>query len=423
LRPVTNVKVSSDVVASEQVTLLRETLTEAGLEFEEINKDDQAGFDFAIPNAATASLEALYTEGTEAAVAAGIHPTNLLGAALFSTMVGMCFPGKRATFLNFDVSFAERLPFEELCRLQSRIAFKSATTSTISQALSFTGSDGRVLASGKIHARVNAPPSRMLSMQELAASELDLGLRGKVVLITGGSRGIGETTAKLFALHGAKVVINYLQSQTEAERIVCEISQHGGDAMAVQADVSDRTQVAAMVKKIRERFGVIHILVNNAVRDANPVPFLELTWNKLEADLNVVLKGAFNCCQEVLPSMVEQRFGKIINLATVFIETPPVNQSKYVISKSALVGLTRSIAVEFARHNIQCNLVVPSMVETDLSKNVPKIFAEKMKAETPMQRLATPVEVAKSILFLASSLSSFTTGQKVMVTGGNAPLL
>lgn len=408
---------------SADTSLLSTPLTERSLEFADINKDDEAAFRFSVSPDVIGSLQAIYARGGVGQAQGTVQASNLLAAALFSTMVGMCFPGKRATFLNFDVSFSRSIPLNEECRLLSRIAFKSGSTSTISQAISITGPQDTNYASGKIHAQVNTPPSRMPSLQTLAANDLDMGLRGKVVLITGGSRGIGETTAKLFALHGAKVVINYLQSKSEAERIVSEIREHGGEALALQADVSNRAQVAAMVKTVQERFGSVHILVNNAVRDASPIPFLELTWDKLQGDLDVVLKGAFNCCQEVLPKMVEQRSGKIINIATVYIETPPPNQSKYVISKSALVGLTRSLAVEFARHNIQANLVVPSMVETDLSKNVPKIFAEKMKAETPMGRLASPVEVAKAIVFLASSLSSFTTGQKIMVTGGNAPLL
>jgi 3-oxoacyl-[acyl-carrier protein] reductase len=178
-----------------------------------------------------------------------------------------------------------------------------------------------------------------------------------------------------------------------------------------------------MMAAIQARYDTVHILVNNAVADAYPIPFMELTWDHLQRDLDVTLKGAFNCCQEVLPLMQRNGGGKIINLSSVFTDTPPPLQTKYVVSKSALTGLTRSLAVEFAPHHIQVNLVQASIVETDLSKHVPKIFLSGMKHDTPMKRHASTSDVAKAVVFLASALSSFTTGQRILVTGGNPPFL
>ena len=194
-------------------------------------------------------------------------------------------------------------------------------------------------------------------------------------------------------------------------------------AFVVQADVSDRRQVKEMISAISRKYRTIHILVNNAVRDTYPASFMELGWDDFQKDIEIIVKGAFNCCQEVIPLMIKNKGGKIVNLSTIFTDNPPPNQAKYVVSKSGLVGLTRSLAVEFAPYNIQVNIVAPSIVETDLTKHVPKIFLERMKNDTPMKRNATPVDVAKAIIFLSSSLASFTTGQKIMVTGGNPPLL
>jgi len=121
--------------------------------------------------------------------------------------------------------------------------------------------------------------------------------------------------------------------------------------------------------------------------------------------------------------MMENKGGKIVNIGTIATDNPPANQAKYVVSKSALVGLTRSLAVEFAAHNIQINMVVPNFVETDLTKHIAKMFVEKIKNDTPMKRLALANDVAKAVVFLASSQASFTTGQRIMVTGGAAPFL
>lgn len=263
----------------------------------------------------------------------------------------------------------------------------------------------------------------MPSVKELKEKHLDLQLKGKVVLITGASRGIGETTAKLFALHGAKVIINYFKGKQDAEKIAEEIKSLKFQALALPADVSDRAQVKKMVADAIKHFGSVDILINNAVRDNLPANFMHLTWDDLQKDIDINLKGAFNCCQEVIPEMIKNKAGKIINIITVAADNPPPDQVKYVVSKSALVGLSRSLAVELAPYNIQVNMVSPGMVETDLTQHVPKMFRDKLKHETPMQRNALPEDVAKAVVFLASSLASFTTGQKIMVTGGNAPFL
>ncbi|HDZ76970.1 MAG TPA: SDR family oxidoreductase [Candidatus Omnitrophica bacterium] len=150
---------------------------------------------------------------------------------------------------------------------------------------------------------------------------------------------------------------------------------------------------------------------------------MELLWEDFQKEMNVTLKGAFNCCQEVIPLMLKNRGGKVINITTVATDNPPPNQAKYIVSKSALVGLTRSLAVEFASRNIQVNMVSPSITKTDLTKHVSKMYLDAAKNDTPMRRNASSVDVAKAVIFLASSLASFTTGQKIMVTGGTLPLL
>ena len=260
----------------------------------------------------------------------------------------------------------------------------------------------------------------MPNITELREKALDLQLKNKVVLITGASRGIGETTAKLFSLYGAKVAVNYLNGRDDAERIVKEITGSGGAAIAVCADVSNGEQVRAMVKTICAEFGTIDILVNNAVSNAFESEFMTLSWEEVQKDIDVIVRGAFNCCKEVIPHMIKNGQGKIINVSTVYTDNPPAHQVKYVVAKSGLVGLTRGLAVELASRNIQVNMVVPSVVETDLTAGINKMVLKGMIQNTPMKRLASSVDVARAIVFLASSLNSFTTGQKIMVTGGNA---
>jgi 3-oxoacyl-[acyl-carrier protein] reductase len=399
---------------------------------EDIDRGQTDAFDFRITGGTLRAFADLLAAG--AGKPAGLdvrilqdqfHLPNLLSILLFSTSVGICLPGASATFLEFSAEADAEAELDTLYRLQAEVAHRSLSTRIVKKSVTIceAGRKDRVFIRGKVSALVSAPSGPMPTMQELKASALDAGLKGKVVLITGASRGVGETTAKLFGLLGAKVIVNYHRGAEDAARIVGEIRAEGGDAVAAPADVSRPDEVSSLVRLAAEKFGTIHILVNNAVRDYRPIAFLNLTWDEIQKDLDVVGKGAFLCCQHVIPLMLAQGEGKIINISSVAVDNPPAEQTKYVMAKSALVGLTRSLSVEYAARNIQVNLVVPNFVETDLVAHIPDGFRRKIARDTPMQRLASPVEVAQAVVFLASSFSSFTTGQKIMVTGGGAPYL
>jgi len=304
------------------------------------------------------------------------------------------------------------------------VAYKSSVNGIMTNITVEEEGEKTLCARGKMNVRVNAPTVRMPALDTLRENAMDLQLKNKVVLITGASRGIGETTAKLFALHGAKVVLNYLNGKEQAQQIVDEINASGsGEAISAQANVADAEQVSSMIRSVIGKFGTVDILVNNAAGNVLEVEFQDLSWDDVQRDVDIIVRGAFNCIQSVLPCMEKAGHGKIINVSTIYTDNPPSRQLKYVVAKSGLVGLTRSLAVELAPKNIQVNMVVPSMVQTDLTAGVNKMIINGMIQNTPMKRLASPVDVARSIIFLASSLNSFTTGQKIMVTGGSGPFL
>jgi 3-oxoacyl-[acyl-carrier protein] reductase len=357
----------------------------------------------------------------------GFHYPNLLALTLFSTLVGTRLPGDSATFLEFAAELAREIETGNPYRLEGIVTHISNATRILNVGVSVLEKRERgsePVVRGRVTSLVNEPHRIMPTIKELKeASATDMSLRGKVVLVTGASRGIGETIAKLLSLYGARTIVNYHRGKDDALRIVGEITAEGGSARAIQADVTRLEQVRAMVAEGKDRFGTIHILVNNAVRDYRPIPFLSLTWEEIQRDLDVIAKGAFHCCQEVIPLMLAAGGGKIINISSVAVDNPPAHQAKYVLAKSALVGLTRSLSIELASKNIQVNLVVPSFIETDLVAHIPEGFRARIAREAPMQRLGTPIDVAQAVVFLASSLSAFTTGQKIMVTGGGAPYL
>lgn len=349
---------------------------------------------------------------------------NLLALLLFSTSVGVSLPGATATFLEFSATFAADLRLDTAYRLVSRVAHRSKATRIVKKALSVVPSHGGdVLVEGRAATLVNDPGRTMPSAASLREEALDLGLRDKVVIVTGASRGLGETIAKLLAVAGARVVVNYHRGQEDAEAIVAELEAEGAEALAVRADVTREEDVRDLVARTVDRFGGVDVLVNNAARDFRPIPLSKLTWEEINKDLEVIAKGAFLCCREVIPIMLERGGGRIVNISTLATEVPAPGQIKYVMAKSALVGLTRALALEYASRNIQVNMVVPHFVETDFVAHVQEGFRSKIADEIPMKRLSTPTDVAQAVLFLASGFSRFTTGQKVMVTGGATPLL
>ena len=414
-------------------SLLAAPLTALYLGPDDVLKGRLEAFDFAVTEGAIRAFLAILAEGIDneeifrrIVDQGGFHYANLLAISLFSPLVGMRLPGVLATFLEFSAELEPEIEQGKPFRLEGVVTHMSRATKVLKTSVSVRGNLDRengAVVQGKVATLLNQPLRLMPTIEDIKASAMEVGLKDKVVLITGASRGIGETIAKLLALHGASIIVNYHRGKDDAERIVQEIQAEGGNAIAIQADVTRFEQVQKMVVEAKHRYGAIHVLVNNAVRDYKPISFLNLTWDEIQMDLDVIAKGAFNCCREVIPLMLAAGGGKIINISSVAVDNPPTDQTKYVMAKSALVGLTRSLSVEFAARNIQANLVVPSFVETDLVSHIQEGFRKKIAQDTPMRRHASPVEVAQAVLFLASSHASFTTGQKIMVTGGGAPYL
>ncbi len=405
-----------------QAPMIHEPLEEQCALLDAIAKGHETEFAFEVTPAHVQTLLAMLPATHVPAEPCDL--ANLLGTSLLSTLVGMRMPGKFAVFLDFQLAFHQQLRWNQRYLVKAKVTFKSESASTVVQTVSFhEAGDHTEVATGKVSSQVYPPPPQMPALAALKAQDSDLGLKGKVVLVTGASRGIGETTAKLFAVHGAKVALNYFRGRQDAERIVEEITAHGGSAIALEADVANRQQVRQMLQSLWEQFQSLDVLVNNAVDNLYPAGFLNLSWDSVQRDLDVILKGAFHCCQEAIPLMLKKGRGKIINVSSIATEVPPPNQAKLVVAKSALEGLSRSLAVEFASQNIQVNMVVPSLVETDLTQHLSKVFLDGSRHDTPMKRLATPVDVARAVVFLASSLASFTTGQKLRVTGGSPPFL
>lgn len=240
-------------------------------------------------------------------------------------------------------------------------------------------------------------------------------LKGKIAIVTGGSRGIGATIAKVLAANGASVMINYNTSKDAAESVIDEINHYGGNAFACKANVGNIEEAQHLIEETKNRFGRVDILVNNAgiTRDR--------TFRKLSADewyevINVNLNSIYHTTSAVIQTMLEQKYGRIINISSIIGQAGAFGQTNYSASKSGMIGFTKSLALETAKNGVTVNAVCPGFIDTEMFAAVPEQVIDQIVSKIPMKRLGSTQEVAEAVLFLAKS--SYITGQSINVNGG-----
>ena len=248
---------------------------------------------------------------------------------------------------------------------------------------------------------------------------MELGLKDKVALITGASRGIGAASAKALAHHGALVVINYIKSRDKADELLTEIKKAGGQGMVFQADVRDQGAVDDLVESTLKEFGKIDILVNNANINFPIRPFIELTWDQIEAKILGEMKALYNCSQAVLKDMISRKSGKLVFVSSSLSRFPGYGFSAHAAAKSAMDSMAKVMAMELGPLGITVNVVGPGLTLTDATAGQPKEVHEQVAAITPLRRLGMPDDIAGVVLFLASSLSDYLNGEYIPVTGGS----
>jgi len=245
-------------------------------------------------------------------------------------------------------------------------------------------------------------------------------LSGKVALVTGASRGLGEAMARSLGDRGAKVAVNYFGSPEKAGRVAEAIRKAGAEADIFQADVRDEAQVTRLVADVTKRFGPIDILVINATGPQPFIPVEELTWRTCLDQLEFFVKSPVLLTQAVIGSMKARRYGRIIQIGSEVFEMGVPRFSNYVSAKGAQLGLTRSWAREFAEWGITVNLVAPGWIPTERHVDDSQESKDAYAAAVPMKHMGDPQDIGETVAFLATEGAKFITGQKISVNGGNS---
>ena len=239
----------------------------------------------------------------------------------------------------------------------------------------------------------------------------------RVVLVTGGSRGIGKAIAKKFAKKGYNLVINYVSDKTNIEELKQEFESFGIQTLFVKTDVTNSEDCENMVKQAIDTFGKIDVLVNNAGITKDNL-LMRMKEEDFDQVININLKGTFNVTKSVVPMMMKKRYGKIINISSVVGVSGNAGQSNYAASKAGIIGFTKSVAKELASRNILANAIAPGFIATDMTDVLSQEVKDHINAQIPLKRMGSAEEIANAVYFLGNEENAYITGQVLNIDGG-----
>jgi 3-oxoacyl-(acyl-carrier-protein) reductase len=253
-------------------------------------------------------------------------------------------------------------------------------------------------------------------MNEMHVNGSGPSLKGRVALVTGAARGIGRAVSLELASRGADLALNYHVSREAAEKLASELREVGAKCILVQGDVSRKDEAQRVVQAVLDEWKRLDIIVNNAgiTRDKSLRKMTEEDWDEV---ISVNLNGTFYCTKAALPAMIDQKFGRIINISSVVGQAGNFGQANYSASKGAIIAFTKTVALEMAKFNITANVIAPGFTSTEMLSKVPPDVLEQIKEKIPLHRFGQPEEIGKAAAFLAAE-GDYITGQQLNINGG-----
>jgi len=357
---------------------------------------------------------------------------GMLSASFISTVIGTRLPGEGALWSSQMLDFLRPAFVGDTLIVRSTVVQKSNATRTLVLNTKVSNQHNQILVSGRSLVKALAAESSAVRKEssgniesqraELKQSQLEnLSQKSnkRIVLVTGGSRGIGEAIVLRLAEKGYKVVVNYSSDSVCASELIERICSMGYVAVDGKADVSKIKDLEGLKIRIQKSIGAITDVVHCASPVPIPTAFEFLSWEDFQVQIDVQLKGAFNCTKVFLPHMLDEKKGTFTYVSSIFAEgVPPSMQAHYVSTKAALSALGRSIAVEYGNKGIRSNIVAPGMTQTEMISGIPEKTKLLAKMNSPLRKIATPEDIACTVEFLVGDESGHITGETIRVCGG-----
>jgi 3-oxoacyl-[acyl-carrier protein] reductase len=353
---------------------------------------------------------------------------GMLTSSFVSTLIGMLLPGRRALWTDQTFCFIKPVFVDDTITVRATVKQVSEATRTIVTEVEITNQNNVCVVAGQSTIRVleskgerkksAAKTKKVKSTAKPGAKSNKACLEKAVVLITGGSGGIGTACAESLAAEGFPVAVNYFKNRSSAEALVSAIIGDGGLAITVEGDVSDKNQVYTIFDAIESSLGPVGGLVHCAAPEPFPQEFANTDWSVFDKMLQVQIGGAHHCVTRALPNMMNDG-GSIVFVGSIYGDSvPPTQQSAYVTVKSAVAGLARAMAFEFGPKGVRVNVVAPGMTQTAMITGLPAKAKELARMSTPLRNLAEPQDVADAVTFLIGDKAKHITGETLHVCGG-----
>ena len=359
---------------------------------------------------------------------------GMLSASFISTVIGTRLPGEGALWSSQMLEFLRPAFVGDTLFVRSTVIQKSNATRSLVLDTKVSNQHNQILVSGRslvktIESEGSSATkessgdieSRPTELKKSQAQNSHLKINERIVLVTGGSRGIGEAIVLRLAEKGYKIVVNYNSDSKDASELIESVCSKGFVVVDGKADVSNIIDLEKLKIRIQNSLGSITDVVHCASPIPIPTAFEFLSWEDFQAQIDVQLKGAFNCTKVFLPHMLEEKKGTFTYVSSIFAEgVPPSMQAHYVSTKAALSALGRSIAVEYGNKGIRSNIVAPGMTQTEMISGIPEKIKLLAKMNTPLRKIAAPEDIANAVEFLISDSSGHITGETIRICGGIA---
>ena len=337
---------------------------------------------------------------------------GMLGASFISTIIGTKLPGDGALWFSQTLDFLLPVRVGDQLKVIAEVIGKNDKEEYLELKTEIFNQNRQVVTRGISRVKIVAQETHRKS------DSLGVASRVKTALVIGATGGIGREVCKQLAKDGFNVIIHYNSNSKLASELKKVVESMNRKAVFINADISKDGDILQMVERSFRFSSIIDVIINCAAAPIPNIKVTELEWKDILKQIEINIKSTFEIIKEILPAMIENKYGRIINIGSYSADKPNNDWAHYIIAKTALEGLTKALSFELGPKGIAVNMVTPSLVSTDLTADIPRKYKLLTASQTPLRRLADAVDVAGAICFLASDKSSFITGQNIRVNGG-----